>query len=101
MRPISFVFSWGGLGERRNAVRRFLVCAVAALLLGVPSITQGDSKLKPNSPQQDDKTVCTGDFGTAVKFVKTPSDAAKQALKEEKLVLVLHVSGEFEDPDFT
>ena len=41
------------------------------------------------------------DFGTAVKFVKTPSDAAKQALKEEKLVFVLHVSGDFEEPDFT
>ena len=26
---------------------------------------------------------------------------ARQALKEEKLVFVLHVSGQFEDPDFT
>jgi hypothetical protein len=42
-----------------------------------------------------------GDHGTAVKFEPTPSDAAKRAIKEQKLVFVLHVSGEFEDPDFT
>ncbi len=49
--------------------------------------------------------VCTtgncGTFGTSVQFVKTPSEAARQALKEQKLVLVLHVSGDFEDPAFT
>jgi hypothetical protein len=36
-----------------------------------------------------------------VHFVTTPSEAARQALKEEKLVFVLHVSGLFEDPTFT
>jgi hypothetical protein len=82
-------------------VRRILVCTVAALLLGGTTVAQGGGKLKPNPLLQDDKTTCNGDFGTAVKFVKTPSEAAKQALKEEKLVFVLHVSGEFEDPDFT
>jgi hypothetical protein len=39
--------------------------------------------------------------GTAVEFVDTPVTAAKLAVKEKKLVLVLHVSGHFEDPDFT
>jgi hypothetical protein len=82
-------------------VRRILVCTVAALLLGGITAAQGGGKLKPNPLVQDDKTTCNGDFGTAVKFVKTPSEAARQALKEEKLVFVLHVSGEFEDPDFT
>jgi len=42
-----------------------------------------------------------GDYGTSVHFVSTPSVAARQALKEEKLVFILHVSGLFEDPDFT
>jgi len=42
-----------------------------------------------------------GSFGTSVQFVATPSDAAKQAEKEHKLVLVLHVSGNFETPEFT
>ena len=42
-----------------------------------------------------------GSFGTTVEFVDTPSAAAKQAKKEQKLVFVLHVSGNFEDPRFT
>jgi hypothetical protein len=42
-----------------------------------------------------------GSYGTSVKFVSTPSEAARQAKREEKLVFVLHVSGHFEDPTFT
>ena len=42
-----------------------------------------------------------GDHGTAVVFVDSPAEAAKQALKQEKLVFVLHVSGHFEVPDYT
>jgi hypothetical protein len=33
--------------------------------------------------------------------VPTPTDAAMQAKRDEKLVLVLHVSGHFETPEFT
>lgn len=40
-------------------------------------------------------------FGTTIKFVETPKDAAAQAKKDEKLVMILHVSGNFEDPRFT
>ena len=40
-------------------------------------------------------------YGTAVVFAKSPSEAAKLAAKEEKLVMVLHISGYFEDSDFT
>ena len=43
---------------------------------------------------------CSG-HGTSVDFFDTPSDAARKALKEQKLVFVLHVSGNFEDPRFT
>ena len=42
-----------------------------------------------------------GSFGTSVDFFDTPTEAAKKAIKEEKLVFVLHVSGNFEDPRFT
>ena len=42
-----------------------------------------------------------GNYGTSVDFVSTPSDAARQAKQEQKLVFVLHVSGHFEDPKFT
>ena len=42
-----------------------------------------------------------GDHGTSVEFFDTPSSAAAKAKKEQKLVFVLHVSGNFEDPRFT
>ena len=44
--------------------------------------------------------VC-GEFGTSVVFASSPAQAAKQALEEEKLVFVLHVSGLFEESNFT
>ena len=40
-------------------------------------------------------------FGTKIRFVGTPKEAAALALQQEKLVFVLHVSGHFEDPRFT
>lgn len=43
---------------------------------------------------------CEG-HGTSVNFFDSPSTAAKHALEDEKLVFVLHVSGNFETPDFT
>jgi hypothetical protein len=48
----------------------------------------------------EEEQVC-GEYGTAVTFAQSPAEAAKQALREEKLVFVLHVSGNFEDSDFT
>jgi hypothetical protein len=68
---------------------------LSALLFAGAAATGQTKLLKPAAE------VCTGDFGTAVHFLKTPAEAAKQAQKEQKLVLVLHVSGDFEDPDFT
>jgi hypothetical protein len=40
-------------------------------------------------------------YGTTIDFVPTPKEAAALARKQEKLVLVLHVSGHFEDPGLT
>jgi hypothetical protein len=58
--------------------------------------------LAPAVRAANDKTegVCST-FGTKVEFVSTPSEAARLAKKEQKLVFVLHVSGKFEDPRFT
>ena len=67
----------------------------ALLALGMTLPGRAD----PGNKQE--KTTCSGDYGTTVHFEKTPSDAARKALKEEKLVCVLHVSGNFEEPDFT
>ena len=64
-------------------------------LLLAPGIGMTSDKAKPAAE------VCTGEFGTSLHFEKTPSDAAKKALKEEKLVCVLHISGQFEDPNLT
>lgn len=43
----------------------------------------------------------TACYGTTVHFVESPKEAAAQARKDEKLVMILHVSGNFEDPKFT
>ena len=72
---------------------RFGLPALFALAVSMPVLA--DAKNKPS-----DKTTC-GDYGTSVHFEKTPSDAANKARKEEKLVCVLHISGHFEDSEFT
>ena len=56
--------------------------------------------VKPVAPPDKAEGAC-GSHGTRIDFVDTPSQAAKIAKKEEKLVFVLHVSGNFEDPRFT
>ena len=43
----------------------------------------------------------TKSYGTSVVWAGSPSDAAKKAKEEQKLVFVLHVSGYFEDPKIT
>jgi len=84
-------------------VRRFLTFAAAGLLSGLwllsASATEPTTRLGIKKVDKVGETC--GDYGTSVHFVKTPSEAAKQALKEEKLVFVLHISGLFENPDFT
>lgn len=49
---------------------------------------------------EDKKPACSG-HGTSIDFVDTPSEAASLAKKSGKLVMILHVSGLFEDPRFT
>lgn len=39
--------------------------------------------------------------GTTIEFLDSPKEAAAAAKKQGKLVFVLHVSGNFEDPRFT
>jgi len=65
-----------------------------AHLVGLALAVGGESTAK------DEGQTC-GQFGTSVHFFDTPTDAARKAKKEEKLVFVLHVSGNFEDPRFT
>ena len=70
-------------------MRRILLCAAVGLAIA-PLARAADSA----------EGVCRS-FGTKVEFVSTPSEAARLAKNEQKLVFVLHVSGKFEDPRFT
>ena len=72
--------------------------AIAVLTLGV-AVPAGADGIKPGGKGFGPETC--GDYGTSVRFEKSPKEAAKRALKEEKLVMVLHISGLFENSDFT
>ena len=50
-------------------------------------------------PAAAGETTCG--YGTKIDFLDNPKEAAKLAKKQEKLVMVLHVSGYFEDPGLT
>jgi hypothetical protein len=79
--------------ERRSGVRRIMIVSAAVFLLSGLWLGKVAAAEK--------KAETCGNYGTSVHFVATPSEAARQALKEEKLVFVLHVSGLFEDPTLT
>ncbi|HMF14499.1 MAG TPA: hypothetical protein VKE94_19420, partial [Gemmataceae bacterium] len=69
--------------RRLSMQRLFALSAVGLLLAGASSAR------------------ASGCHGTKIDFLDTPKEAATQAKKEQKLVLVLHVSGHFEDPRLT
>ena len=76
-------------------MRRWLFgTALGFGLAALPGLAQA-------GPDKQKSEGTCGSFGTTVEFVDTPSAAARQAKKEQKLVFVLHVSGNFEDPRFT
>jgi len=77
---------------------RKLPCFVLAGLASLLWLTGARGAYPPQTPQEG--ATC-GNYGTSVQFEKSPTVAAKKALKEEKLVMVLHVSGLFEEPEFT
>jgi hypothetical protein len=81
-----------------------VLCAalvLPALVLCLPTFgLRADESLLKTIPDDKAKPAARC-HGTAVEFVATPADAAKRAAEEKKLVVVLHVSGYFEDPSFT
>ncbi len=40
-------------------------------------------------------------YGTSIEFARNPSEGARRASQERKLMFVLHLSGNFEDSKFT
>jgi hypothetical protein len=77
-------------------VRRLLL-AVGLGVAGLLALAFYSSELKAGEKAKGE----CGTYGTTIEFRKSPQSAAARALKEEKLVFVLHVSGNFEDPTFT
>ena len=55
-------------------------------------------EIEVDSNPQD--TTCDT-YGTSVNFMRSPIAAARRAAREDKLLFTLHVSGNFEDPQFT
>jgi hypothetical protein len=93
--------------KRRPIVRHFVfalsvsltIAAIMNLAVQAGDPRTGKDPAPVKSPPKEKSE--GGCHGTSIDFVSSPSDAAKQAKKEEKLVFVLHVSGNFEDPRFT
>jgi len=79
--------------RRRVVMKLWSGAAAVAAALALAGGAAAKSPVKAETP--------CGDYGTSVHFEATPADAAKEAKKDEKLVLVLHVSGHFENPEFT
>ncbi len=48
-----------------------------------------------------EETANCRNYGTQVAFVSSPTEAGRKALKERKLLFVLHLAGNFEDKKFT
>jgi hypothetical protein len=95
-------------------VRRLLSTTAAGLCLTllVGSAVCAEPPAKPGKPgpldkylnPPKDKDGCKegcGRFGTRIDFYKSPQEAAKMAVKEEKLVFILHLSGIFQNSEFT
>ncbi len=78
-------------------MRSVALSAAAGLWLALlaNSSVAGKPVAKPKTEE------ACGSYGTSVDFVATPKEAAKQAEKEQKLVFIVHVSGNFEDPNLT
>jgi hypothetical protein len=65
-----------------------------------PPEVADSSVLQLAAAAQGKATTCQ-QYGTAVNFYDSPTEASKKALEEGKLVFVLHVAGNFEEPGFT
>jgi hypothetical protein len=72
-----------------------LVAVSVLTLLSIGMVRADEAQLKTES---EPKAAC---HGTAIDFFSSPVVAAELAAKRNKLVMVLHVSGHFEDPNFT
>jgi hypothetical protein len=84
----------------RQAARR---ASLPFVLPEKPSFALADLKLDEPEASSQTEQVCAVDrsLNTALTWAKSPGEASEQARKEGKLVFLIHVSGNFEDPGFT
>jgi hypothetical protein len=68
-----------------------------ALLPGLCTIAEG----KDTSENKSQGPAANCKLGTSLVWAESVADAVKQARQEEKLLFVIHVSGDFRDPEFT
>ena len=78
-----------------KAYLKLMAIGLIAAGLCSPTVAGGLKKGGPN-----DAETC-GDHGTSVHFEKTVKESSAKAEKLQKLVLAIHISGYFEDPDYT
>jgi hypothetical protein len=68
-----------------------------------PSFALADLELDGPAAGGQTEQVCAVDrsLNTALTWAKSPGAASEQARRDGKLVFLIHVSGNFEDPGFT
>ena len=57
--------------------------------------------VEPEEPAGPRPAVCAANLGTRIEFIKDPPEAFKLARREKKLVFMIHLSGNFEEKEFT
>jgi hypothetical protein len=98
----------GGIAEApmpREIVIREVDPEVVAVPVVVPVAADPFTVIVPVANQLPASEVLPNDrcktFDTKVRFHPTLADAADEARKAKKMLFVLHISGDFEDPGFT
>ena len=84
----------------REAVTRAAVLA-ALLLVSSAAQARAPRDLLAGVKAPECGTCGKQTYDTSIEWLGSPSEAARKAKEEEKLVFVLHVSGHFEDAKFT
>src|SRR5581483_1982626 len=74
-------------------------------VVAVPIVAAADPPAAPAEFRLPDGEVMPADkcktFDTKVRFHRGPAEAAAEAKASRKMMFVLHISGNFEDPGFT
>ena len=91
-------FSWRPLARAGSLGVALFLLGAAVLFAG----TRFTSSAATSTDETTNSACCVRDrYGTSVDFVPSQTDAAQLARRDKKLMFLLHVSGNFEEPGFT